>query len=98
MGLNIIVYRGDNLRVEHEKWDTIRYAGDRDFVAMLGKELPCIERKVGPEPDFEWCSRPADFAEWRKVIASKTWPNPGRFEGLTDLLESEPDCWLCVSW
>jgi hypothetical protein len=94
MGLNISLY-GPGFK-EHPDWDWIRHAGDRDFASMIGKELPIVQRGDGIMTDVEY--RPADFAQWRKAIASREWPNPGRFEHLTDLLERNPDHWLYLGY
>jgi hypothetical protein len=95
MGINICVV--NRRHQEHPDWDWIRYAGDREFAAMVG-DLPKQEENWSSHPDFDWHMRPADFAAWRKAIADREWPNPGRLEGLIDLLEREPDYWLYFSY
>lgn len=94
MGINISIY-GPGSK-EHPEWDSGRYAGDRDFAAMLGKELPTIQRGDPLIEDMMY--RPADMALWRSVIAAREWPNPGRFERMVDILEANPDYWIYMGW
>ena len=94
MGLNISLY--GPCSAEHPDWDSVRYAGDRDFAALLGKELPTIQKGDPFIEDVMF--RPADFAVWRTVVAAKEWPNPGRFEKMIDLLEANSDYWIYMGW
>jgi len=95
MGLNICLQRRDYS--ELPGWDTGRLAGDKEFVALMA-DLPKIEENWAAPHDFEFYTRPADFAAWREAIADRQWPNPGRFEQMLDLLEANPDCWIYISW
>jgi hypothetical protein len=95
MGVNIYVYNSEGK--ECSQWDWIRYAGDRDFMAMFC-DLPSVRKDTLPFPDIEPYYRPSDFAVWRDAIASREWPNPGRFEYLVDLLETNPDLWVYFSY
>jgi hypothetical protein len=92
MGINICVYGPDSK--DHPDWDSIRYAGDRDFLTLMAT-LPQIKRG-NPMDDLQ--IRPADFVAWRQAIAAKEWPNPGRFEHLLNLLENNPDYWISISY
>lgn len=92
MGINISLYKGNR---EHPDWDSARYSGDRDFAGMLDK-LPHVRR--GDEFEGEYLYRPSDFAAWRREIAARDWPNPGRFERMVDLLEQDPDYWIYFGW
>ena len=97
MGVHLMLCRKSGGVCERELgWDGARYHGDRDFAALIGRELP-VER-VGDGIYEDIMERPADFAKWREVIAARDWPNPGRFEQLTDILEANPDVWLYVSY
>lgn len=95
MGLNICVQRRDY--TDLPCWDWMRFAGDKDFVAMMAS-LPKIEENWAAPHDFEYYTRPADFAAWRQAVAARQWDNPGRFEHLLDLLEQNHDAWIYVSW
>lgn len=95
MGVNICVQ--NRAYKEHPDWDSMRYAGDKEFALMIS-EFPCVKENWSSQPDFEMYIRPADFSIWRKKLAEREWPNPGRLEGLVDLLEREPDYWLYFSW
>jgi hypothetical protein len=92
MGLNISLYKG---YAEHPEWDSARFAGDRDFATLMGG-LPCEMKResIDADPVF----RPSDFARWREAIASREWPNPGRFEHMMDLLERDADYWIFLGW
>lgn len=99
MGLNITLYRkgsADSLA----GWDDAKLAGDKDFASLVAG-LPSsvkIEESWAAPHDFDWHVRPADFAAWRAAIASREWPNPGRYEHLMDLLEANPDLYIYFSW
>lgn len=88
MGIHICVYGPDG--GDHPDWDWIRYAGDRDFPSVISG-LPAKEL-------YGRVFRPADFKIWREAIAKVDWPNPGRFEGLMDLLEKNPKYGIYFSW
>lgn len=89
MGMNICVETLDSK--EHPKWDYVRHAGDRDFIA-LARGLPAVE-------NCEYI-RPADFTSWRKLAlqVEAESENVGRLTGLLDLLESEPAYWIRISY
>jgi hypothetical protein len=95
MGVNICVVNRSHK--EHPDWDAFRYAGDKEFAAMIS-EFPSTEENWGSQPDFDWHIRPTDFHAWRAKLAEREWPNPGRLEALVDLLEREPDYWIRFSW
>lgn len=98
MGVNLILYP------QHPLWDDSRLAGDKEFAHMIGDELPVITN-VPKNATIDWFYengepyyRPADFGVWRSVLARRRWPNPGRFQLLTDILEQNPETWLHTSW
>lgn len=96
MGLNISVMKPDHSG-DHPDWDWLRYAGDREFGKMVF-DLPHITKGPNGYGDDWQYIRPADFTAWREAIAKVEWPNPGRFEGLLDILEREPDYWIYLSY
>ena len=96
MGINICLY--DEHSNEHPEWDSVRMSGDRDFVAMLGKELSTVRKNVGTTFEPDYVDRPADFAAWRAKLAGREWPNPGRLEHLVDLLERDTRFWISISF
>lgn len=79
------------------QWD-FGLSGDRDFARALGTSLPTVTVQAASGDPEDVTYRPADFAVWRAWIAAQTWPNPGRFERMTDLLEADPDLSVYVSW
>lgn len=88
MGLNIAIQKNG---VDHPEWDSSRFAGDREFPSFMRGLPQIVKTSLGSEdPEY----RPGDFAAWRAAIASREWPNPGRFEKMMDLLEQNPDYWL----
>jgi hypothetical protein len=94
MGLNISLYRrplGGKM-VEDSAWDSAKLAGDRDFPAVLYS----VPYKEHPEDDE--LKRPTDIPACRAAIAARSWPNPGRFERMMDLLEADPDLWIYFGW
>lgn len=80
----------------HPDWDSSKLAGDRDFAAMI-HQLPHRQEKRD-EMDIEGKYRPTDFPAWRAAIAAQTWPNPGRFEHLMDILEADETQFIYLSW
>lgn len=95
MGLNICLRRRDY--TDLPSWDDSRLAGDKEFAAMMA-DLPRVEENWDAPAGFDFYTRPADFEAWRRAIANREWPNPGRFEQMLDLLEENPDCWIYISW
>lgn len=89
MGVNICIEHAISGE-DHPLWNDARHSGDNDFVRDLLGELPTIARDHNTV-------RPSDFAAWRSAIAKRTWPNPGRFELMIDILEKEPVYWLHIS-
>lgn len=97
MGLNISLY--DTKGRDHPDWDFTKHSGDREFASMVS-ELPC-ETLGDPSDVYNFVGyhyRPADFAAWRAALATREWPNPGRFEHMLDILEREPDYWIWFGW
>lgn len=102
MGVYLCVERGGG---PHPEW-TFGLAGDRELANFV-TELPRLFRHepAGPE-DYpgdmveERDFRPADFGVWRLAErAGRPWPhNPGRLLQLIELLESDPEAWVHVSW
>ena len=95
MGLNIYCEGPDGKN--HPEWDNAKLAGDKEFAALFST-LPYERGAKGGPPDFEPYYRPTDFAAWRAAIASRQWPNPGRYEKLMDLLEANPEFQIYLSW
>lgn len=98
MGLNIVI---ETLRGERAAdWDTVRYAGDRDFSTLVSELPPSAKDVVSEPPDFETFIRPAQgaFEVWLTAIKAREWPNPGRFEHLMTVLEHNPDFYIYFSW
>ncbi len=93
MGINIVIVDSDGN--EHPDWDSFRYASDNDIKDLV---LSLPHECRNKEPDIEYVYRPADFGAWKAAAQSRTWPNPGRFERLIELLEQNPDCWIRISY
>lgn len=91
---------------EHEGWKSehqMTNGGHKHFAREVLHTLPKEEVRDPDEHrwgyDFDWLTRPTDFAAWRAAIASD--PQIGgdnsNLQALVDILEAEPDYWLYVS-
>lgn len=99
MGIHISVYRyeGDKMLgdVSMDDWDFVRHVGDRDFVSEVLANTEISHRMT--DDDFGDRFRPKDFDAWRAWDAKQD-VNNGRWAGLTNLLESDADLWVHVSY
>lgn len=94
VGVNICIKKPET-HEDHPDWSWFRMAGDRQFAAMV-PELPLVAK--GEDGD-EWLYvRPADFRAWRNAIAKVEWANPGRYDGMLDILERDSDYWIYLSY
>lgn len=95
MGLNIILQKVvDGRPGEWEPlWDTGKFHGDRDFA----KEVALMPR-IEVLDDCDLYVRPMVIEAWRELVASREWPNPGRFERLLDLIEQDPELHIFFSY
>jgi len=88
---------------EHEGWrDNHQFAngGHKHFARNVLQHLPKEEVKTSEtDYDFDWLTRPTDFAAWRAAIASDPLigGDMSNLPVLVDILEREPDYWLYVS-
>ena len=90
MGINIFIVTPQFK--EHPDWDSMRHAGDYEFAKMI-RDLP-----YNISPTDENYIHPADFSAWRSAVAAIKWDNEGRFEKLLNILESNPNYWIYVSY
>lgn len=90
MGMNLLIQTPTY--DDHPDWDDVRYAGDWEFI----QETAHLQRVEHGEDYF----RPVDFPVWRekalKVEAASQ--NRGRLIKLLDILESDPNYWVRVSY
>lgn len=100
MGINLVVYRRRAGQIVDEvpfsSWDSGRYHGDREFAreVLLAESMTIAERSEGI--DGEWYFRPRVAAAWKDWDAAFSC-NHGRWAGLADLLESDPELWVYQS-
>jgi hypothetical protein len=81
---------------EYPAWDFARLGGDSDFVA----ELLTLENEsnVSEALDSE-VYRPRDVEAWRAIARRIDAEfNPGRLEGLVDILASDARYHVYISW
>lgn len=94
MGLNINVINAANF-ADHPDWDSVRYGGDRDFVA-LASTLPSEEMPYTLSDSS--LIRPVGFDAWREAINKHGFDNSDRYLNLLHILETDESYWLNVSY
>lgn len=99
MGLNICLARrtlsGTFEHSDPTDWDWTRYARDREFSSeVLTNDNITESRFNGAD---QWYYRPKDVAAWKEWDARQPFNN-GRWAGLADILERDPELWVYVSW
>lgn len=88
---------------EHEGWlrdGQFCNGGHKHFARNVLYALPKEEVRDREDGlDFDWLTRPTNFAAWRAAIEAD--PQIGgdnsNLQTLVDILEREPDYWLYVS-
>lgn len=84
----------------HPEWEPESSAngGHKHFARNVMGTLPREDVRSNDDPyDFDWLTRPTDFAAWRAAIAADPELEGSNLPLLVDLLEREPDRWLYVS-
>ena len=89
MGINICLRLDGE---DHDGWDWFRYVNDRYFPGLLD-----TIKAVANPLNSEEC-RPCNLDSLRSVINDTGWDNTDRYLNLVDLLESDPDCYIYISW
>jgi hypothetical protein len=89
--MQITVHRGSN-GPTHEAWSILGRKDDREFLGWTAS-LPRHYKAHNPwSPSF----KPVDLPRWRAALPHNL--PVGRYQFLFDLLESDPDLWLQLSW
>lgn len=89
--MQITVHRGAN-GPRHEAWSALGHDCDREFVRWMASLPRHYEANNPWSPAF----KPIDVQRWRSALPAQR--HVGRYNFLFDLLESEPDLWLQLSW
>ncbi|KKM85994.1 hypothetical protein LCGC14_1283470 [marine sediment metagenome] len=71
------------------EWDSIRHTGDKDFMYDI-----VFEHLDDDGMDF---CRPKDFPNARRWVRENV-EHARKLLGLLDILESNPNIWISVSW
>lgn len=102
MSVHLILYKRGSYD-EHKGWrDNHQFAngGHKHFARNVLPSLPKedVKDREG-DYDFDWLTRPTDFAAWRAAIAVDPQISGEGYnlQALVDILEAEPEYWLYVS-
>ncbi len=97
MSVHIYLRTRDDWR-NHPDWAPLSgmNGGHKHFVREVMGNLPSEDIRVGEFPDFDWLTRPTDFAAWRAATSGEEYEG-STLRDMIDILEREPTLWIYVS-